>query len=592
MYIFIQSLKNILTKKELLKLFGISTMLTFLALTEVTGLALISFIIINLDTLDIVLESSKIYLSLSNFLLLSSFSPSLVFCSFVILYSICTVISSILVIKYISRYSQLIGVNIKSKIIQKLLSMDWVDISQLSPSENISRIVNDSEQAGDAIYFSMHLFSKSVLAFLIVNLLFLFNPQITLIFVGLLGASYLLLYKYFDVATKSNSLAAAKSKDLIIKSVKNMIGSLKEILFYKNSTDVLKNISKHNLSYARVRGENMAYAQLPRFFIDSLLLISLVFILLYMQLSGSNPILFFSTISIFGIAGLKLLPAFQNIFYFAHEINTRSAYVRNVSEVLMAKIELMPKIQQTSSFEEQLKTIEFKNISFRYGASASLAIKNLSTTINAGEKILLFGPSGSGKSTFIDILLGLIEPEEGKILVNNTPIHSNSLMLLREKFAYVPQKIYFLEASLAENLNFGFSNKNNTYSYFQNFLRDPHFQKLVSTLPDGMETIISDENQMVSGGQKQLVGIARALNRGGEILILDESSSAMDNDLEKKVLEYVFNSNFQTIVAVSHKRSILKYFDKIFLFKDGEIIDAGNFDHLMKNDFFKQSLER
>ena len=327
MYIFIQSLKNILTKKELLKLFGISTMLTFIALIEVTGLALISFIIINLYTLDIVLKSSKIYLSLSNFLLLSSFSPSLVFCLFVILYSIFTVISSILVIKYISRYSQLIGVNIKSKIIQKLLSMDWVAISQLSPSENISRIVNDSEQVGDAIYFSMHLFSKSVLAFFIVNLLFLFNPQITLIFVGLLGASYLLLYKYFDIATKSNSLAAAKSKDLIIKSVKNMIGSLKEILFYKNSADVLKNISKHNLSYARVRGENMAYAQLPRFFIDSFLLISLVFILLYMQLSGSNPILFFSTISIFGIAGLKLLPAFQNIFYFAHEINTRTAII-------------------------------------------------------------------------------------------------------------------------------------------------------------------------------------------------------------------------------------------------------------------------
>ncbi|MDB4042695.1 ABC transporter ATP-binding protein/permease [Gammaproteobacteria bacterium] len=591
MYIFLQSLNNILTKKERLKLFGISLMLTFLALIEVAGLALISFIIVNLDTLDLVLKSSKIYLSLSNFLLLSSFSPSLVFCSFVILYSICTAISSISVIKYVSRYSQLIGVNIKSKVIEKLLLMDWNTISQLSPSENISRIVNDSEQAADAIYFSMHLFSKSVLAFFIVNLLFIFNTQITLIFVGLLGSTYLLLYKYFDIATKSNSLAAAKSKDLIIKSVKNMIGSIKEIIFYKNSSHVLQNISKHNLSYAHVRGENMAYAQLPRFFIDSLLLISLVFILLYMQLSGSSPILFFSTISIFGIAGLKLLPAFQNIFYFGHEINTRSAHVRNISEILKTKIESMQRIQKIPSFEEQLKTIEFKNVSFRYGASASLAINNLSTTINTGEKIILFGPSGSGKSTFIDILLGLIEPQEGKVLVNNNIIHSNSLMLLREKFAYVPQKIYFLEATLAENLNFGSSNINNTQTYFQNFLRDPHFQKLVSTLPAGMETTISDENQMVSGGQKQLVGIARALNRGGEILILDESSSAMDDDLEKKVLEYIFNSNFQTIIAVSHKSSILKHFDKIFLFKDGKIVDTGNFDHLIKNEFFKQSLE-
>ena len=587
MYAFLKSLPYILTEKEQLQLFGISLMLTFLAFMEVTGLALISFIIINLDSLNFVLQSSALYLHVSDMLYLSNHNPSLIFCSFVIFYSILMVLLSIFVIRYISQYSQLIGVNIKSKVTQKLLLMDWEKISQLSPSENISRIVNDSEQAADAIYFSMHLFSKFILAIFIIVLLFIFNSVITFAFVGLLGMSYLFLYNYFDIATKENSYTGAKSKDLIIKSVKNMIGSFKEILFYQNSSHVLENISKHNFAYAKARGANMAFAQMPRFIIDSLLLISLVSILLYMQLSGVNPILFFSTISVFGIAGLKLLPAFQNIFYFAHEINTRTAYVINLATLLKTDIDLSEeKNSNHLASDEQLLSIEFKDISYKYESSKSFAINRLSLKINKGEKIVLFGPSGSGKSTFIDILLGLIKPIEGEILVNNR-INTGMLKALREKFAYVPQKIYFLEATLAENIDFGLKEKN-----FDNLYGNSEIKKLLSSLPFGMETIISDENQMVSGGQKQLIGIARALNRSGEVLILDESTSAMDADLEREILNEVFNSSFKTIIAVSHKPYLLKKFDKIVLFNDGKIIDYGDFNYLISNNsVFQQLLE-
>ena len=98
----------------------------------------------------------------------------------------------------------------------------------------------------------------------------------------------------------------------------------------------------------------------------------------------------------------------------------------------------------------------------------------------------------------------------------------------------------------------------------------------------GFSREFSDENQMVSGGQKQLIGIARALNRSGEVLILDESTSAMDADLEREILNEVFNSSFKTIIAVSHKPYLLKKFDKIVLFNDGKIIDYGDFNYLIK----------
>jgi ATP-binding cassette, subfamily B, bacterial PglK len=593
MYLFYKSLPAILSKEERFKLLIISLMLSSLALMEVAGLALISFIVLNLETLDLVLSSSWLYVSFSTFFSMSNFSPSLIFCLFVACYSIITVIISILVIRHISQYSQLIGVSIKSKVIKIFLAMNWEKISQIPSSEKISRIINDTEQAADAIYFSMHLFSKSILAFLIIILLFIFNPVLTLVIVGLLAGSYLMLYKFFDSATKLNSKTTALSKDSIIRSVKNMIGSLKEILFYKNSNQVLQNISKFNKTYAHARAKNMAFSQMPRFIIDSMLLIILVGVLLYLQLKSINPAIFFPTISVFGIAGLKLLPAFQNIFYFAHEINTRTAFLVNIAELLNARDALnQKKYIDKEKFIETIESLEFTNINFKYASSSSLALNNLGIKIQKGEKIALFGPSGSGKSTFVDILLGLVRPTQGKIMVNNEEIEAGSMDQLKEKFSYVPQKIYFLEGSLLDNINFGLSEEKVNMKKSEDTTRQSLVKTLISNLSIDLQTNISDETEMVSGGQKQLIGIGRALNRGGEILILDESTSAMDYDLERKVLDAIFNSSFKTVIAVTHKQSLLKNFDKIALFNKGKIIDFGSFDYLNANNkIFQETLK-
>ena len=159
MYLFFKSLPHILSRSELIKLCGVSLLLTLVAFLEVAGIALIAFVVVNLGYLDSVLKEIALFTFIVDFLSLPGKNNySLIFCTLIIIYAISTVFLSIFIVRYISLYSQNIGVSLRQKLALKYISMNWEEQIQLSPSENIARLVNDSEQTGDSIYFAMHLF--------------------------------------------------------------------------------------------------------------------------------------------------------------------------------------------------------------------------------------------------------------------------------------------------------------------------------------------------------------------------------------------------------------------------------------------------
>jgi HlyD family secretion protein len=567
--------------------------LIIIALMEVVGLALISFLIINLNNLDSILSNSNFFQKVLIFFKLSSYNSSYVFCILIIGYSIVNIIVSIASIRYISIYSQILGANIKSKVVEYFLYLDWAKLTGMPTSKSMSRVINDGNEVSDILYFLMHLFSKFILALLIISFLLIFNTQLTIILVTMLSATYIIIFFGSKPIITSNSLSQTRLLDSILNVVKNMFGSLKEIIFYNSHKEVLSKFSELNHSFAKAKGSNMALAQMPRSFIDSLILIALVGLLLFTKINNVDPTIFFATFSIYGIAALKLLPAFQNIFYFSHEIYVRLPYLKNISDLFL-EIDQTIKIR-TNDDEKPIiikDSIVFKDISFKYMDANVHSLESINLSIKNHEKIAIVGPSGSGKSTFIDLLLGFMEPTDGQILIDSKDFPFDDFGRYRLNFSYVPQKVFFLEASIKANITFGtlFNQKNKID--LDKILLDSELKELVDNLPRGLDTLLSDDNQIVSGGQKQCIGIARALVRGGNILILDEATSAMDTNLEKKIYKSIFKSNFNNIISITHKPSLLKLFDKIYVFREGTIEASGSFEYLRKNNkFFINMLE-
>lgn len=590
---FFKSIIPIISQKDIFLIIRMSVILLLVSFIEFLGLAMMTFMIINLGALEDNFE--KIFSSF-NFFNINLVSVQIYLPVIICTYVLGSFFASIASLRFVSHQSQLIGSRLKLKLLNHYISEGWIDYLKTSSSEKVSRIINDATEVTRQLLFVMHLFSRLTLAFIISSALLYYNQLITSIFLLILLLGYSFLYLFFKPRYQKNSSIVANGKDLSLKTLNNLFGSMKEIIFNNTKHKVQNDFNKINLKLAEFEGANMYLAQIPRFAIDSLFLVVLLILAITFSNTDFSVNFAFETISIYGIAALKLLPAFQNIFYFLSEIQARSKYLNNIHLLISSSKIGKNYPKDTAQFVsfESIETIRFNNVSFSYDNDLAPAVSDLYIDIKSGKNIAIIGPSGSGKSTFVDLLLGLLHPSNGSILVNDTnQLNQLSFAHYRKYFSYAPQNLYLLEATLKENIIFGADLPNISTQKLDKVLELSNANTFINTLPDGINTEVSDLNLSLSGGQKQALGIARALYKDGEFLILDESTSNMDSNLEEKIMENILLSSFKSIIAITHKPSMLKYFDEIYVFNNGSVEAQGSYKDLYhSNLFFKKMIDR
>jgi ABC-type multidrug transport system fused ATPase/permease subunit len=203
------------------------------------------------------------------------------------------------------------------------------------------------------------------------------------------------------------------------------------------------------------------------------------------------------------------------------------------------------------------------HISYTYPAAENPALQDISLTISKGEMIGFVGESGSGKSTLIDILLGLLKPDAGKVIVGDADIQDD-LRAWQNQIGYVPQSIYLTDDTLRRNVAFGLAEEDIDDDAVRRALKAAQLQSFVDLLPDGADTIVGERGVRLSGGQRQRIGIARALYHDPQVLVLDEATSALDNETEAEVMDAVIAMQGEkTILIVAHRLSTLLGCDRV-----------------------------
>ena len=588
---FFQSLQIILSSDDLLKICVLSFIMLCVAATEVFGLILLSFLIVNMNTLEnSFLELGMLSSYLENFSVFRE-NAFLSLSLFIIFYAAVTSIIVFYTLKYVTISCQVIGSKIKLNLIQTFINYDWSQALNTRNSENISRILNDGNELGTLVNFLLHLFCKLVIAIMIISLLIIYNPLLTIIVSFSLIATYLIIFFYFRPLVKTLSDDASLARDKTVQIISNLFGSMKEIIIYGNQKDILDSFIIANDQQARATGENYFLAQAPRYLIDTMLIILLAVSSILINSMSLNSIEFFASFAVFGIAALKLLPAFQNIFNFTHEINMRMPYLRNTVQIFSNQNSKFHSSKKKKKKIFDIEKIECKNLTFRYQNSSNEAISNIDLTIHKGEKIAIIGPSGAGKSTLIDILLGLLNPNSGFIKINDINLEEIDEENYRSLFSYVPQKLYLLEDTIKRNILFGLDDKNESIN-LNEAVRISQVIDLVKDMPNGLDTMITDGNAIFSGGQKQCIGMARAFCRKRGMLILDESTNAMDADLEDVIFSNIEKSSFKTLILITHKPRLLKRVDKIIVMNNRSIESIGTFDELMEQNSYVQKMSQ
>jgi len=413
-----------------------------------------------------------------------------------------------------------------------------------------------------------NIFLETLIIFSLVCFLFYYRPNEIFFFIFFVGFLSLLLIKFLN--TKSKNLGDKRQKFALtnLKNIVSTLGGIKEI---KVNTKEKEVIQKFKITSENLRINNYLFQvlqQAPKIILELIVIISIVALMIYflnIKMPTDEIVVFFGLmIGVFS----KLLPSVYKLS--SNYVNLN--YYKPALELIYNEINSIKKNQRLKTNLKNAfkfrKTIEIKNLTFFYKDQKNKILDNVNLTINKGETIGVYGESGSGKSTLIDIIIGLLDPQKGKVLVDNIDINKNKNGWF-SKIGYVPQNVYLKDDTIKNNIYFYENKSDNNTKRLRESLSISQLRKL------NMNRQVGERGIKISGGQKQRVGLARALYKESDILILDESTSALDKKNEENFLNDVFKlKSKKTLIIISHKKNIVKKCNRVITIKNKKIVET------------------
>ena len=397
-----------------------------------------------------------------------------------------------------------------------------------------------------------------VLFFLIVISIFYFGLHRNLVFFG---------QKFTDHTQQKLSL------------VIETFSALKEVKFLGIQKILMREFFKNNIKLSNVDVIVYLYSNLPRYILEvlaSLLFITLLIFFIWQEQDFGNMIY---TLSFIVVAAYKILPSLNTImfnfsifksaipsYYFIKEdLDKIKKYKNNVTN---SKIEI-----------DKLNSIKLNNLNYAYPSTDLKALKNINIKFNLNTNYFILGPSGSGKSTLIDIICGIVHPNNFEYIINNEKYEPSQISNINEYISYVPQQINFFNRTLIENITLKFNSiDDNDVIFVNKIITLLDLDKFVEKLPNGINTYLGEKSQNMSGGQRQRLSIARALFRKKPIMVFDEATSSIDMKTEKNIYKRIKELEFiKCIIAVTHRESILNDDDNCIFINNGEIVYDGKY---------------
>lgn len=427
----------------------------------------------------------------------------------------------------------------------------------------------------------INLITQSTISIVLLTLLLFIDYKLTLI-VGLsLGIVYFLIYKFSRSYTARIGQERLEANGLCFTALIEAFGAFKEVKVGGLEQVCVDRFSSPSHTLARHSASIDIIGKMPRLIIEAVVFGGIILIVLYLMLQSGSLVNALPIISLYAFASYRLMPALQGIYYSVTQIIFTSAAIDNMYDDLKSLNSYIPP-QDLNSISLN-KDIILKNINYQYPDASRTTLKNINISIPAKTTVGLVGVTGSGKTTTVDIILGLLEAQAGKLEVDGKEINKKNFRAWQRNIGYVPQQIYLADTTVSANIAFGADSKDIDYDAVERVAKIANIHDfIINELPSKYDTTVGERGVKLSGGQRQRIGIARALYHNPKLLILDEATSALDNLTEKSVMDEIHELGKDlTIVMIAHRLSTVKKCDKIFLLEDGMLKKQGTFNEII-----------
>ena len=491
-----------------------------------------------------------------------------------------------------ARYNSGRRVSISNRLFRAYLRSPYTFHLQRNTAELLRNTNGESGSIISGVLSPLMTMAQEILTLLFVFVLLVaVEPVVTLVVFTVMGTITYVFYR--ATRSKMSSLAkeAQRHRKLSVKAVNQGLGGFKDARVLGRENFFLDSYKQSTWFQAEADRYKSVVQALPKLFLETLSVAGMLGVSALLVAQGRPLDTIVPTLTLLGVAVVRLMPSFQKV---SMSVNSLQWGQKALDAVYADLVELdaqeakMRSLQQTKaplSFERE---IQFESVSYRYPGQEGEALCDVSLSIPKGTAVGFVGASGAGKTTIVDVLLGLLDPTEGRVLVDGEDIQGRMVRWQR-KIGYIPQSIYLTDDTIRGNVAFGMDADEIDDDRVWAALEAAQLRDMVEGLPERLDTFVGERGVRISGGQRQRVGIARALYRNPEVLVMDEATSALDNQTERQFVEALESlQGSHTMIVIAHRLSTVRGCDRLFMLDQGALVAEGTYDELMaRSDEFR-----
>ena len=489
-----------------------------------------------------------------------------------ILIIIASTIIKLLVLKLILRVTTLIGSQLSSSVFKNIISKSYIEFTRFNTSELISVLEAKVDPLVNSIFKILQTISAIVITIAIIFTLLSINFWSTIFFAISFSISYLILFSIYRNQLNSISFTISSNLKSRVKITQEAMSIFRQVKLDNLSNEFYNNFIDKDFSIRKATEKSAFIGNFPRIVIECIAIILIAvgsYYLISNKIYDEEYTFTLVTAIVFGAS--RLLPQVQIIYYNLSQIVSQKKIYLDVIKFLNKNI-----ISNNENDNKKIinfnNEIKLTNVSFGYDENNKI-FDEINLIIKKNTTVGIFGKTGSGKTTLIDLIAGLLSPNDGAVKVDECNV-KYSIKGWQKKISYIDQNVTLLDGSIIENIVLKNSDRNKKLDelFLNEVLENSQSKEFIDKLPNKFHTKIGERGIRLSGGQIQRIGIARALFKNSELLILDEPTSSLDVDTENLVIEAIEKlKEKKTIILISHRLNALKCCDKIFEVKNKKV---------------------
>ncbi len=443
----------------------------------------------------------------------------------------------------------------------------------------------------------MAVAARSVGVCMIIGLLAWADPVLALFLAVSFAGGYAAVYAGLRRGQRERGRERFEHNGARYRVASEALQGIKEVKALGREDEFVRRFSTPSARFAGVSSQHQIVSAVPRYLLETVAASAIVAMVLISSRGETSVTAALPTLSLFVFGAYRLMPSLNAIFRGVVALRFNAPALEALhSDFSLGVSALHPEAlvrEQGPSMSASPPDIEIRDVSFRYPGADVDAVRHLDLRIPAGQTVGFVGRTGGGKTTIVDLVLGLLQPTQGVVVGGGVAISPLSAERWRGRCGYVPQDVFVSDDTVAANIAFGIPTDERIPESVEAAARAAQIHDFIEGLPDGYDTVVGERGIRMSGGQRQRLGIARALYRRPEVLVFDEATSALDGLTEAAVLDTMYGlGGGPTLLVIAHRLTTVRACDVIYMLEAGEVVASGSYDELIKgHDGFRAMAE-